>query len=279
MKASLVTSKSTHPSPSVDVSSAPISISHSAINSLATEKLMIQELNPANVGPLAMAGVPPASSSFPLPSINLNLTLLQDAPTPNPIRTASSATPTGGAVQKPADLVASLATPRLGAMAAMAPAVPSAQPSAVVVKPVGTNLDSSVPENAGFLCEPNDTITHADDSTPSYTPHATPPALPLMNPFPFTPSLRISAASPAIPWCTSPTSPVPDISRLHVDTPATPSTAIQRAAVHYDSPHPLGHAVLIIPSRNAAMNTPGTPSSMSDVSMDISSNGKHVNDV
>jgi hypothetical protein len=59
--------------------------------------------------------------------------------------------------------------------------------------------------------------------------------------------------------------------RLHVDAPATPSTALQHAAVAHDSHGQLGSAVLMIPTGNAPMNTPGTPSPTSDVSMDISS--------
>jgi hypothetical protein len=279
-KASPATPKSTHPIPSVDIRSVPISASPSDTNLLATEKLVIQDLNPVIVGPFGMTRVPPVSSSCPLPSIDLNLTSLQDAPPPNLIPAAFSVTPKGGVVTspmplalsmpKPAAVVGSSATPTSGGMIA---------PAAVVVNPVGMNEDSGVPEIAGLLRQPNDTITNSNDSTPSYTPHSTPPALPLTNPFPSTPSLRISTASPTLPWHTWPISPVPDISRLHVDAPVTPSTAFQHAAVPYDSPRPLGRAVLMIPTGNAGMNTPGTPSSTSDVSMDISSDGKQVNEV
>jgi hypothetical protein len=288
-KASPVTPKSTHPILSVDIRSVPISSSPSDTNLLATEKLVIQDLNPVIVGPFGMTRVPPVSSSCPLPSIDLNLTSLQDAPPPNLIPAAFSVTPKGGVVTspmplalsmpKPAAVVGSSATPTSGGMIAPAAVVPSAQPSAAVVNPVGMNEDSGVPEIAGLLRQPNDTITNSNDSTPSYTPHSTPPALPLTNPFPSTPSLRISTASPTLPWHTWPISPVPDISRLHVDAPATPSTAFQHAAVPYDLPRPLGRAVLMIPTGNARMNTPGTPSSTSDVSMDISSDGKQVNEV
>jgi hypothetical protein len=242
--------------------------------------LVIQDLNPVIVGPLGMTKVPPVSSSCPLPSIDLNLTSLQDAPPPNLIPAAFSVTPKGGVVTspmplalsmpKPAAVVGSSATPTSGGMIA---------PAAVVVNPVGMNEDSGVPEIARLLRQPNDTITNSNDSTPSYTPHSTPPALLLTNPFPSTPSLRISTALPTLPWHTWPISPVPDISRLHVNAPATPSTAFQHAAVLYDSPRPLGCAVLMIPTGNARMNTPGTPSSTSDVSMDISSDGKQVNEV
>jgi hypothetical protein len=104
MKASSVTPKSTHPSPSVEVGLAPISTFHSDINLLATEKLMIQEFNPVIVGPLGMAGGPPGSSSCPLPSIDLNLTSLQDAPPPKLIPTASLEPPNGGVVIAPMPL-------------------------------------------------------------------------------------------------------------------------------------------------------------------------------
>jgi hypothetical protein len=288
-KSSSVTPKSTHPSPSVDIGSVPISTSHSDNNSLATRKLMIQELNPVIVGPLGRPGVPPVSSSCPLPRIDLNLTSLQYAPPPNPIGTASPAMPKGDvvtapmpfapSVQTPASVAACLPPSTSSGMTVPAPVLPLAQPIAAVVNPAGTSEYSGVPETAGLLCQPNDTITNSEDSTPSYTPHATPLALPLTNPFPFTPSLRISIASPTLRWHTWPISPVPDISRLHVDAPATPLTALQHATVSYDSPHPLGSAVLMIPTGNAPMNTPGTPSSTSDVSMDISSDGKHVNEV
>ncbi|KAJ8585001.1 hypothetical protein M405DRAFT_865760, partial [Rhizopogon salebrosus TDB-379] len=289
IRTSSVTPKSTHPSPSVNIGSVPISTSHSDDNSVATGKLMIQELNLVIVGPLERAGVPPASSSWPLPSIDLNLTSLQYAPPPNPIGTVSLAMPKGDVVTAPMPLAPSMQMPASvapclppltsGGITAPAPVLPPAQPMTAVVNLAGTNEYSGVPETARLLRQINDTITHSEDSTPSYTPHATPPALPLMNPFPFTPSLHIRAALPSLPWHTWPISPVPDISRLHVDAPATPSTALQHAAIAYDSHGPLGSAVLMIPTGNAPLNTPGTPSPTSDVSMDISSDGKHVNEV
>jgi len=288
-KFSSVTPKSPHPSPSVNIGSVPISTSHSDNNSLATRKLMIQELNLVIVGPLGRAEVPPASSSCPLPSIDLNLTSLQYAPPPNPIRTASPAMLKGDvvtapmhfapSVQTPASVAACLPPPTSSGITAPAPVLPPAQPMTAAVNLAGTNEYCGVPETAGLLRQIHDTITNSKDSTPSYTPHSTPPALPLTNPFPFTPSLRISAASPSLPWHTWPISPVPDISRLHVDAPATPSTALQHAAVAHDSHGQLGSAMQMIPTGKSPMNIPGTPSPTSDVSMDISSDGKHVNEV